>query len=355
MNSHFLRDGLTRLLRLFVRDLSGQGRWLNQVLLALNERSTQGFYTFHVRPKRADDVHVDQVPAIPIASPRVGIVIQGPILWRDDFTLESARLYRRLMPDAQIVIATWPSDRRPALDALQAEGVHVVYAERPPTSGGNNVNFQIRSTQAGIAKARELGCERVLKCRSDQRFHAHGLPLFFEALLAETPPAHPDAQRARIIELSVNVLRFRPYSMCDMFQYGHIDDLERMWNVPLDPRCFSVAEYSRQVITARKIANDRIAEIYVHRAYLEAIGEDPVVDIGTYYRILAEYFIIIDKDEVDLFWNKYHAREHALAENPVYGENRTKARFYHRDWVVLRRHGALAFDTNPALLDREER
>lgn len=349
------RDRLMGLLRLCVRDLSGSGRLLNLLLMALNERSRQSFYTFHHRPKRHDDIHLDPPGPAARQVPRAGVVVQGPIVRRDDFTIESARLYRHLMPQTEIIVSTWEADRHPALDALRDEGIHVVYSTPPRVSGANNINFQIRSTQAGIRKARELGCEHVLKSRSDQRFHAGGLQPYFCDLMTENPPAHPLRQRQRVIELSLNICRYRPYSMCDMFQYGHIDDLERMWGVADDPRSITVAEYSRQVITARKISTDRIAEIYVHRAYLEAIGDDPTVDLAAYYRILGEYFIVIDKDEVDLFWNKYHAREQALAENPVYGPDRAKARFYHRDWVTLRHRGVQAFNTDPALLDRVER
>ena len=354
MNKAKIRKWLLDAFRFASRDFSGEGKFLNLLLLALNERSRSSFYTFHHRPKQSAGLHLDGQSRLPYKAPSVAIVIQGPIQRRDNFTIESAYIYRRLMPEAHIIISTWASERDSKLDALAEEGIRVVYSTPPERSGANNINFQIVSTQSGIAAAAELGCQYVLKSRSDQRFYAPNLLPYFLSLLQEYPPTHPKRQRQRIIELSMNICRFRPYSMCDMFQFGHIDDLHRMWNLELDPRSISVADYSSQSLTPRQISEDRIAEIYVHRAYLESLGDEAAVDLATYYRILSEYFIIIDKEVVDLFWNKYHAREYQLAENPMYGAERVKARFFHRDWMAVRYFGPQALDLDPSLMDKPE-
>lgn len=354
MKSSTIKRSAQRLLDLTLRDVTGCGKLLNQALLSLNRTSNYGFYTFHRRPKTAEHVYLDAMPATPISLPPTAIVIQGPLVSQDDFTLESARLYRRLMPGAVVIISTWNTEPEATLRRFEADGFGVVASTPPPVSGANNVNFQIVSTSAGIRAAREMNCEYVLKSRSDQRFYAPNLLPYFLALLDDYPAPYAEQQTQRIIELSMNVCRYRPYSMCDMFQFGHINDLERMWGVELDPRSMSVGDYSRQRITPRKISEDRIAEIYVHRAYLEALGQDAAVDLTRYYEVLASYFIIIDKESVDLFWNKYHAMEYALAENPLYSPARAKARFYSRDWHMVRKYGADALDTNPALLDMPE-
>jgi hypothetical protein len=354
MKNSSIKRTAQRLLDLTLRDVTGCGKILNQALLSLNRTSRSGFYTFHQRPKAAENVHMDAAATPPMALPPAAIVIQGPLVHQDDFTLESARLYRRLMPGTVVIVSTWNTEPAAALQRFEAEGFTVVASTPPKVSGANNVNFQIVSTRAGISAAKELNCEYVLKSRSDQRFYAQNLLPYFLALLDEYPAAYAEQQTHRIIELSMNVCRYRPYSMCDMFQFGHIKDLEKMWGVELDGRSFSVAEYSRQRITPRKISEDRIAEIYVHRAYLEGLGQDAAVDLARYYEVLANYFIVIDKETVDLFWNKYHAMEYGLAENPLYSQDRAKARFYSRDWHMVRKYGAGVLDTNPALLDISE-
>jgi len=346
-----LKKSATWLLDTFLRDGPRFPALLNQAFMSLNRTSPSRFYTHHQRPKRAADVHLDRVGRAFPALPRTAVVIQGPLAHHDDFTLESVRLYRKLMPQALVVVSTWRKEPAAALERLRAEGADVVLSDPPATSGGNNVNFQMVSTCTGIRHAHQAGCEYVLKTRTDQRFYAQNLLPYFFALLDEHAPAHPGRQRQRIIEPSLSICRYRPYSMCDMFQFGHIDDMLAMWGQPLDPRSFTAAEYGRQTVTPRKISEDRVAEIYIHRGYLEAIGERPEVDLATYYRLLADYFIVIDKDVLDLFWNKYHAREHGLADNPLYDARRAKARFHSRDWHLVRRFGVDALDTDPALMD----
>jgi hypothetical protein len=84
------------------------------------------------------------------------------------------------------------------------------------------------------------------------------------------------------------------------------------------------------------------------------MGESTEVALATYYDHLAKYFIVIDKEIVDLFWNKYSSLEYGLAENPMYSAFRPKARFYSRDWHMVRKHGANALDTSDRILDTPE-
>lgn len=354
MKVSFARKMSARVLDFVLRDRTGKGKYINQFLLSLNRTSPFSYYTYHYRPKRAANVHLDAVPSTSLALPRTAVVIQGPLMEQDGFTLESVRLYRRLMPDTQVIVSTWAGANAAQLELIQHAGAAVVISDPPAVSGANNVNFQLVSTRAGIALAKKTGCSHVLKTRSDQRFYAQNLLPYLHSMLDDYPSVDASRQRQRIIELSTNICRYRPYSMCDMFQFGHIDDMTTMWNVELDPRQFSVAEYSRQRITPRKISADRIAEIYIHRAYLEAIGEATEVDLRVYYEHLAKFFIVIDKEMVDLFWNKYGTLEYGLAENPLYSEFRPKARFYARDWHTVRKHGVNALDVSDQLLDMAE-
>lgn len=338
----------------FLRDFRRLPKVLNYALMSLNRTSRLHFYTYHERPKSAAGIHLDGVRHDALHLPPTAVVIQGPLVVSDDFTLETVRLYRRLIPNALIVVSTWRNAPLPAIEQLRTEGVDVVLSDPPAVSGGHNINFQMVSTYAGLRHARQAGCEYVIKTRTDQRFHAHAILPYLFSLLAEYPSIDLTRQRQRIIELSFSICRYRPYSMCDMFQFGHLDDLLIMWNLPLDPRSHTAAQYALQQITPRRFAEDRTAEVYVHRGYLEAIGERTEVDLETYYRHIADYFIVIDKEALDLFWNKYEAREYGLAVNPLYQAWRPTAKFFSRDWHVVRKFGAAAFDTNPALMDVPE-
>jgi hypothetical protein len=354
MKQNSIKKMVAWLFDTFLRDFRKFPKVLNYALMSLNRTSRLHFYTYHERPKAAAEIHLDGVRHETLHLAPTAVVIQGPLVGSDNFTLETVRLYRRLMPQALLVVSTWRSTSPVAIEQLRAEGADVVLSDPPAVSGGHNINFQMISTSAGIRHARQAGCEYVIKTRTDQRFHAHAVLPYLFALLEEYPSIDPARQRQRIIELSLSICRYRPYSMCDMFQFGHVDDLLAMWELPLDPRSHTAAEYALQQITPRRFAEDRTAEVYVHRGYLEAIGERTEVDLATYYRHMADYFIVIDKEAVDLFWNKYEAREYGLAVNPLYQPWRPTAKFFSRDWHVVRKFGAAALDTNPALMDVAE-
>lgn len=354
MTQNNIKKTVAWLFDTFLRDFGKFPKVLNYALMSLNRTSRQHFYTYHERPKSAAAVHLDGVQHEALHLPPTAVVIQGPLLDSDNFTLETVRLYRRLMPQARIVVSTWRRSPLAAIEQLRSEGADVVLSDPPNVSGGHNINLQMVSTAAGIHHARKAGCEYVIKTRTDQRFHAHAVLPYLFALLDEYPSIDPTRQRHRIIELSLSICRYRPYSMCDMFQFGHVDDLLTMWDLPLDPRTHSAAEYARQQITPRRFAEDKTGEVYVHRGYLEAIGEPTKVDLPSYYRHMADYFIVIDKEALDLFWNKYEAREYGLAVNPLYQAWRPTAKFFNRDWHVVRKFGVTALDTNPALMDVPE-
>jgi len=349
-----IKKTLAWLFDTLLRDFRKFPKVLNYALMSLNRTSRLHYYTYHERPKSAAEIHVDEVRHETLHLPPTALVIQGPLVDIDNFTLETVRLYRRLMPQTLIVVSTWRNAPLAIIEQLRTLGAEVVLSDPPAVSGGHNINFQMVSTAAGIHHARKAGCEYVIKTRTDQRFHAHAVLPYLFALLEEYPSIDTTVQRHRIVELSVSICRYRPYSMCDMFQFGHIDDLLIMWDLPLDPRSHSAAEYALQQITPRRFSEDRTGEVYVHRGYLEAIGKRTEVDLATYYRHMADYFIVIDKEAVDLFWNKYEAREYGLAVNPLYQAWRPTAKFYSRDWYVTRKYGPEVFDTDPALMDIPE-
>ncbi|STR45481.1 WavE lipopolysaccharide synthesis family protein [Iodobacter fluviatilis] len=339
-------------LNLVVFDFPGFERFLNLIFNSLNIKSKFSYYTFHARPKRVDQVSFDSY--CKFEHEKVGIVIQGPIKQEDDFTYETAISYRKNMPSVEIVISTWHGQVIEREVDLMSQNIYVIKSTPPNNSGLCNINYQIVSTKAGIDLLRKLNCKYILKTRSDQRLYAPNIVGYLLGLLNEYPSLNYSQQKARIVELSLSVCRYRPYSMCDMFQFGHVDDLSIMWSCDLDARGMDVATYSKKEITPRILYEDMVAEIYLHRSYLRKIGVDDFAELSHYYKILSENFIIIDKESVDLFWNKYHSKEYHLAENPVYDINRVKAKFYYRDWILVKNFGPAALDCNDTYLDRVE-
>lgn len=334
------------------RDGAVVERLINRFLFALRKNSSERFYTYHIRPQHAASVGLD--PVMPtLADEMIGIVIQGPLLREADFTLESAVLYLRTFPTAHVVISTWDNEDMGQHEVLQNSRLHVVKSAPPRTSGLGTTNFQLVSTRAGIERLEQLGCKYVLKTRSDQRAYANNLDHYLIALLHQYP-SRSENQKYRIVELSMNICRYRPYSMCDMFQFGHINDMKDMWFAELDERHMSTKQFSSRKLTSREVSEADIGEIYLHRRYLEKIKAESTVSMRVYYQALLDYFIVIDKEQVDLYWHKYHCGEYSLAENPTYSSERQKSRFYHRDWFAGLYSSIEIFPLDDSLMDRFE-
>jgi WavE lipopolysaccharide synthesis len=327
-------------------------RLINRFLFALRKNSSERFYTYHTRPQHAAAVGLDPVTPPPMHE-TIGIVIQGPLLHEADFTLESAALYLRTFPTAHVVISTWVNEELDRHKILQNPRLHVVKSVPPKTSGLGTTNYQLVSTLAGIELLEKLGCQYVLKTRSDQRAYANNLDNYLIALLHQYPSRSKN-QKHRIVELSMNICRYRPYSMCDMFQFGHISDMKDMWSADLDARHMSTKQFSSRKLTSREVSEGNIGEIYLHRKYLEKIKAESSVSMRVYYQSLLDHFIVIDKEQVDLYWHKYHCGEYSLAENPTYSTERQKSRFYHRDWIAGLYAGIDIFPLDDALMDRLE-
>jgi len=108
-------------------------------------------------------------------NPTDGFVIQRPLV--ESATVESLRFLRQIYPDEKLVVSTWNNSSVKLLRDIEKYCDAVVTSALPKTSGGSNRNYQLVSTQAGLACARELGVATVVKMRTDMCIMA---PAFFE-------------------------------------------------------------------------------------------------------------------------------------------------------------------------------
>jgi hypothetical protein len=139
-----------------------------------------------------------------------------------------------------------------------------------------------------------------------------------------------------------------------MFQFGHIKDMKLMWGANLDPRNQSTASFGSVRRTSRNISESSIGEIYIHRNYIRKIGANDDVSLRVYYQNLVDHFVVIDKEQIDLYWDKYNSMEYGIAENPLYKEDRQKTRVYFRDWLTMYHYGVESLSTDDRLMDNYE-
>lgn len=317
-------------------------------------RALGAFITYHRRPVLTSDVYGDSLFLQNSSYGEYAIVIQGPLSLENDFTIETVNLYLKNFPGVKVIVSTWVGSDQRAIDVLKSLGCMVVLNVRPVLSGSHNVNYQIVSTFAGIELAEVLGCKYVLKTRCDQRFYSAGGLGGLVAYLSMYPVEAGAPYKGRIIEPGISVCRYRLWSMCDMFQFGYIEDVKFMWALPLDSRSRTHEEFDAVAHKVRDLVEENIAEIYIHRSYAERLGFPADVVPEHYYQFMAKCMLVIDKETVDLFWNKYSALEFGWVANPLYKEHQVLARVSHADWLMLLAGASPDYAKCRAMLDSYE-
>lgn len=278
-------------------------RYKVTVLLALFKKIGQArgqFCTIHERPIGVENTNTWSDPLT--TQPSVAIVIQGPLKLEMDFTLETVRLYVKNCPGAHIIVSTDATADPDTLQAIASAGAHIVYSERPTLPGWGNVNLQLASTITGMKSAKELGAEFVYKTRTDQRMYAVNMSEFLVNLIHAFPVTPGFQQQYRIIASSFLTLKYVPYLITDMFQFGQIDDMLNFWSAPHDTRTGS-APITR---TVQEATDARIAESYLVTEYLKRIGYTPQGTLSDSWQVYANHFCIVDRETLDLFWYKYN-------------------------------------------------
>ena len=66
------------------------------------------YYTFHTRPKLSDHVSISRFENQNLINKNilVAIVIQGPVIIKDNFTKETLKLYLKFFPNQKIILST---------------------------------------------------------------------------------------------------------------------------------------------------------------------------------------------------------------------------------------------------------
>ena len=265
------------------------------------------------------------------------ILMQGPI---DDLVGVTKTIghYQASFKNVKIVLSSWTSESTDKDDKLKKiilsscgfpENVYLLFEEKPLNPGIANINFQIRSTQNGLASASELGSPWILKCRTDQVLTNHNTISY----LRELNSRHGVNGRGdeRIVCLSKNSFLFRPYSVSDMVQYGSISALKRFWNVPLDQR-FPSDPISQGSTSAVEWSRHRLAEVYLTTHYFEAYGEKLDFTLKQHFEFLQHYFVVGDSDACGMIWPKYTSN--SLNWSKGYFPH-TTYEISHQDWLNL--------------------
>jgi len=286
------------------------------------------FTTQHSRPKNSLDCSNKSI--VQQMNFAVALVIQGPIIEEENFTLESIRLYKKLFMGHLIIVSTWEDTDQGIIERLKQEEVILVLSKRPDYPGPLNINLQIESSKSGVLKAQQMGAEFVYKTRTDQRIHKN-LTHFLIGLQRTFPTNSESMQTMRLMACSFTTLKFRPYGIGDMLMFGHISDMLAYWDSEFDSREIQKAEYeSLSIIDYAKV---RLAETYLCTNFLQKKGYPIKWTLEDSWKVYSEIFCIVDAEMFDLFWFKYDWRAEKRFE---YYKSNTMQCLKFSDWLEIR-------------------
>jgi len=266
-------------------------------LAGLVEKKMGSYITFHERPIHPSmlrDFHEQPEKSLP----KTAVVIQGPILKTDDFTLESVKLYRKNFSQSLIIVSTWKDENPEYLEKIKKEGAVIVLSEKPAYPGPKNLNMQLVSAGNGMKKAKELGALYAMKTRTDQRMYGRHVMEFLVNMAEMFPPAPESKQKRRLVGVGGGALKYNIYHFSDVFNFGQIDDMVLYWN----PKLVTLGDLE---LKRDDSTSNLISESYLITEFLKANGMSPKMTHEDWWRSAARYCVLIDTPSLDVYWPKY--------------------------------------------------
>lgn len=220
------------------------------------------------------------------------LVIQGPIIRKQNFTLNTLKLYHKNFPELKLILSIWEEDwKEGEFESLSNLNVEVVRAKKPETRGYQNVNLQLETSYAGIKRAKNMGYRYAFKTRTDMRFYSPDLLQLMFTYMEKFPLKRKKQQKERLV---IFPPRYDYYFFIpDFFMFGNVDDMLNYWD---SGRSFSDTYVGES------------AETMLGIRYAEYIGErvpNSLDYISDYDRVIKEYFAIVEDKMLDYVWYKY--------------------------------------------------
>ncbi len=253
------------------------------------------YITFHTRPMRANGVLVEPDESIRDYS-EYAIVIQGPLLLKNNFTLETLKLYKKYFRNAFLVLSTWEDEDKNQIDQIKKVGVEVILNKKPANPGPRNINMQITSAVAGLRKATEAGKKYVLKTRTEARIYNYNSLFFLSNLLRGFPLTAPGyKQRGRLISTHGTVHKW--YFFSDMLIFGYTEDVLLYYEAALVPDDFTLKLGDAEISFT--------AEQYFFTEFLKKIGYSLKYNFEDSCAAQAKQCLVLEASSLDWYWCKY--------------------------------------------------
>lgn len=284
----------------------------------------------------------------------VGIVIQGKIEYKDDFTITTIETYKKMYPNVKIVVSTWvgevDDDFRSKCNILN---VDIIESDLPENEGFWHVNCQIYNSFIGASYfIDDNDVDYLLKTRSDQRICKPG---FIEYMLDLMKLF--DESGERIIFLDSSYL-YIPFYLCDYLTFGYKRNILNMYDIPFENgECdvfksdlsknkeyisklrlnekYTLDKFNNEVRKHIDLKRTIVPEVYIAFSYYQkflnplAVMEDSKL-FEYYWEYICKNCIIVDERDLLLYWPKYNYRKNHDINYSFYGHG-----LNHMKWLNI--------------------
>ena len=276
---------------------------------------------------------------------QIGIVIQGPVE-DPQFTFDTALWYIELGAKVVVISTTTKLDEIPGRLKINRL-IQWHYCTEPNDIGLWNTNRQIKSSYEGIQLLADLQIRYAIKTRTDQRCYSEFLLIFLSRLIDAFPSK---TGQERVIAVTNNTLLGKIDNVSDHFYFGLTSTLLK---------AFKSAERSLSISEAMKIAeadSEKAFQLYrmshkssafprieteqylfsrITSTFIEYSASQVTLD--DYIDALSDYWILVDPEDLDMFWRKSSIEGNASWDNghPFRWHQYSSYRATHEIWRIM--------------------
>lgn len=268
-------------------------------LLELLELITSKFYTITLYDVNPIDSNKNIITFQDKKSD-YAIVMQGPLIKKANYTILTLNLYRKLYPEIRIILSTWRGLDQRTFEYLKNINVEVIESDQPKLKGWANINLQIYSTNAALNRLliADTVVTYVLKTRTDQRVNCNSDFLGFMGRMVDNSSSITKACAGKLVVCNLNMFKERLYIVSDMFMFGHISQMSKFWNLPMQTDLGRPEEIS--------FLQQNRAEAYLINHFMDINKFIPEYTNLDSKKFIAAHFEVIDKNALGLHWYKYN-------------------------------------------------
>lgn len=281
----------------------------------------------------------------------IAIVMQGPVHTERNFSLHVLMRYRKIYPNAVIILSTWKGEVDNGF-RFQADCLNILILEndQPDDGGPWNIKYQLISTQKGIELAEQIeGIKYVLKTRTDQTFLLPDFLILFKNILKTYPVSNHNLRERIVFPGGFHSMCTCPFRITDFFTFGRIEDIKNYYASSgedgkllatysdisaRDARFFDAAgrsqydsytEFSHWNLEKRKEVMAKLwnridPESYIASSFYEKTilkrkmtADDDI--LMHYWSFVKNCGVFVDTDDILLLWKKYRHQYIDLSSN----------------------------------------